>query len=219
MAESVSFWICKCGKAVDKTETKCPSCGNSKPLYKRRSLISVTGIAIFGIFLLTLASGDNDSQKDLSGIPETQKRFNTIIKQYADRYSGEGNPVEREQILAQRNEKLADTIGSEGKVSQWEGLVRGLSVMDDGASVSLDIGSAELISGHSADTEFKPAIRKRTEIYETLSGLDKGEKVRFSGSFVKENDGGMKNLNWFHEGEATAPEFHFYFTDITSDQN
>ena len=219
MAEAVSFWICKCGKAVDNAETKCPNCGDSKPFYKRRSLIAGGSVAIFGILFLAFASGDKAEKQSLSGVPGTQKRFNSIINQYADRYTEEENPIERKQILSQRNEKLADTIGSKGKVSQWKGTIRGISVMNDGASVSIDIGSAELISGQSIDSALRSAIQKGTDLYEALSTMREYQEVTFSGSFVQQNSNGVRNLNWYDKGEATAPEFHFNFNKITPVQD
>lgn len=214
MAEAVSFWICKCGKAVDNSESKCPNCGKSKPFHKRPLIWVASGAVVLTILVFITGDFEGEHTSISDNMPENQKNFNSIIENYSMKFKNETNPVEKEQILDRRNSKLANAIGLEGNIDRWVGTVRSIALLSDGASINIDIGHAELISGHSTSSNLRPSIRKGTTMYNVLSDLDKNEKVYLSGSFVTENGEGLSGLNWYHEGEAAAPEFHFSFTEI-----
>lgn len=174
---------------------------------------------IVGISVIALTTGKCGHQNNLGTVPQDQKKFNKVVMNYSSKYKNEANPVKRKQILDQRNAKLANIVGSAGTIERWVGTVQGISLMAGGASVNIDIGKAELISGHSSRDRFRPAISKDTDTYDVLSELSQHQKVYISGTFVTKGEEGLTNLNWYHEGEAAAPEFHFSFNRIRPAKN
>ena len=112
MAEELTFWVCSCGKANHKKSKKCVSCGKRRPKWKTYAILIVLAALFIGLFL---PSNNNDIEFQ---IPETQKKFLSIVQEASDHASG-SNSLILYETLQKRGIKLTNFINVQG----WIGTV------------------------------------------------------------------------------------------------
>lgn len=208
MAESVSYWICSCGKSNLNARRKCTACNKRRPLSWR----SYGAIAV-GILLLLAAfvPKSNGERPQDANLPYTQTAFLEAISQARSDIAALPNSLAASRALAMRDVDLSQWT----TVSRWRGRVLGIQQMQGKGALGIDVGGAELVAGvHlmlGLDTLVQPDDQP---LFGQVSGLHAGDLVEVSGEFVT-HDGGLVELSYTGSGSVTSPRFLFEYTEVS----
>jgi hypothetical protein len=149
-----------------------------------------------------------------------EAQFVEINKASRDAYKTAGNDMAKGATRPDRGRKLCQMFGSGFRVKDWTGTIKTLSSNGDGKGVlSISLGNEIFVktwnnsfSDIGSDTLLEPG----SEVYSKAVALQKGQSVRFSGSFIRKVDSvdciseGSMTMN----GSMTEPEYVFRFTDL-----
>lgn len=204
MAEELTFWVCSCGKANHKKSKKCVSCGKRRPKWKTYAILIVLAALFIGLFF---PSNNNDIEFQ---IPETQKKFLSIVQEASDHASG-SNSLILYETLQKRGIKLTNFINVQG----WIGTVLGVEEMQGKGVISIDIGGPRIVAGQLLMSGLDTLIPKeKKQLYREVINAKNGDKVIVSGKFLILNNN-LVDLNYSNYGSLNDPKFLFDFTSIS----
>ncbi|MCL2459416.1 MAG: hypothetical protein FWF31_11385, partial [Desulfobulbus sp.] len=66
-----------------------------------------------------------------------------------------------------------------------------------------------------SDIEDKTMIVQGTNLFNSLSSMTKGQKIKFSGSFIKDQQDYYKERSMTIDGSMTDPDYVFRFSEVT----
>lgn len=207
MAESVSYWICSCGKSNFKHVKRCSACNKHRP--RRWLLFVVLPIAL--ILLLAILGQKNGDGAVKNPLAAEQQAFLSIIEQSRTKISEAPNSLAASEELGQRDRGLSEFA----KVVGWQGVVLGVQKMQGKGGISIDLGGANVVAGvhlaYELDTLISP---ENAELFAEILNLKRGDLVVFSGRFVQRN-GAVVELSYTGAGSVSSPEFLFEFSEIS----
>lgn len=208
MAESVSYWICSCGKSNLNNTKRCAACQKRKPL----SWWVYGSIALAGLLAVALALPSSEqSQPARTGIPQSQQEFLAAVAEARREIAASANPLAASETLSSRDRDLSQHTD----VIEWRGAVTGIQRMQGKGAIGVDIGDVELVAGQhlllGLDTLIPPTQR---DLFSQLLAMESGQEVIISGNFVV-HDGSLVELSYTGAGSATAPRFLFSFSQIS----
>lgn len=203
MAESVSYWICSCGKANLKSNKKCTICKKGRP---RRwliyAIVLVSAFLVIGMMLPTQRQSET-AQK----LPAAQRDFLSEIEKFHSQASSAPNSLALREIIQTRNRQIANSASPQG----WSGIVVGVQSVQGKGGISVDIGGVNLLAGvhlsYGLDTLISSS---HSAVYNTLLNLRRGDKVTFSGDFELYN-GSLVEMSYAGQAAISDPEFLFNF--------
>jgi uncharacterized protein YheU (UPF0270 family) len=67
-----------------------------------------------------------------------------------------------------------------------------------------------------SDFEEHTLIPVDSAMYETLVNMNEGDHIRFSGTFFRDNEQGLKEKSITFEGQMQTPNFVFRFSSISA---
>lgn len=207
MAESVSYWICSCGKSNLNAQRRCSVCKKKRPLSWR----AYGAVAVGVILLLALVMPKSDDEVGWdTNLPGSQAAFLESIRRARSDILAAQNSLAASQALAMRDVELSQSA----TVWQWRGRVLGVQQMQGKGALSIEVGGAELVAGvHlmlGLDTLVPPDDQP---LFEQVSGLRVGDIVEVSGQFVA-HDGALVELSYTGTGSVTSPRFLFEFSEV-----
>ena len=208
MAESVSYWICSCGKSNLKSSKKCTGCEKRRP---RRWLIygAVLVAAVVGLAMLSPASIQPETA---SNLPAAQQDFLSEIEAFQSQVSLSPNSLALRELIQTRDTQIANMASPEG----WSGIVLGVQSVQGKGGISIDIGGVNLLAGvhltYGLDTLIPSS---QSTVYDTLLNLRRGDKVTFSGDFEIHN-GSVVEMSYTGQAAVSNPEFLFTFRSLES---
>lgn len=206
MAESVSYWICSCGKSNLKSSKKCAGCAKRRP---RRWLVygAILAAVVLGIAMLSPTQPPSDSALNL---PSAQQDFLSEIEAFQAQVSLSPNSLALQELVKSRDASIANIASPEG----WSGVVLGVQSIQGKGGISIDIGGVNLLAGvhlsYGLDTLISPS---QSKIYDTLLTLQRGDKVTFSGDFENRN-GSVVEMSYTGQAAVSNPEFLFTFRSL-----
>ncbi len=104
------------------------------------------------------------------------------------------------------------------KVSNWVGKIKNLDTNGEGKAVlELRIGKDTKISTWNnafSDTFDNTLIPMDTAMYTTLVDMEKGDAVRFSGTFIDDTETCLAEHSLTLSGQMNTPNFVFRFSDV-----
>ncbi len=174
------------------------------------------------VVLLTLGSA---ACSELSGTPARMSEFVAIHKNLLKAYHN-GTSVQKDQLPDERKKALAAYLAKGADFTDWPVEVKNvrtegdseigklvidkpvavLSVTFDG--ITLENSYAEILMDVPENV-----ITKDSPLYATVTGLQKGQKVKVSGSFVPK-DGLPRELSLTTSGAVETPEYVVIFTAV-----
>lgn len=208
MAESVSYWICSCGKSNLKSSRRCTACEKRRPrrwiLYSSLAVVGVVAIAVF----TPTPPTPTESQ---SGLSDAQTEFLSRIEAAQESAITAPNSLAFNDLLDLRDNQLAEL----SSVERWSGTILGIQRMQGKGAVSIDIGGVTVLAGvHLSlglDTLIPPS---QSDVYTELLSLQRGDDVIFSGRFLV-HSGSLVEMSYTGSGAISAPEFLFEFSELS----
>lgn len=208
MAESVSYWICSCGKSNLKSSKKCAGCAKRRP---QRWLIygAILAAAVVGIAMLSPTQPPSDPALNL---PSAQQDFLSEIEAFQAQVILSPNSLALQELVKSRDAQIANIASPEG----WSGVVLRVQSIQGKGGISIDIGGVNLLAGvhlsYGLDTLISPS---QSKIYDTLLTLQRGDKVTLSGDF-KNRNGSVVEMSYTGQAAVSNPEFIFTFRSLES---
>jgi hypothetical protein len=170
------------------------------------------GLPIALLILIAILGQKNSDDARNSPLAVEQQAFLSIIEQSRTKIYEVPNSLAASEALRLRDTSLAKFANVVG----WQGVVLGVQRMQGKGGISIDIGGANVVAGvylaYELDTLISP---DNTRLFTEILNLKRGDRVVFSGRFVK-NNGSVVELSYTGAGSVSSPEFLFEFSEISA---
>jgi len=114
---------------------------------------------------------------------------------------------------ANRAADLCTLLGNDRNVVDWTGTISTLS--DSGSVLAVKLANDVTIGTSGAsDGQAASMIDPASDLFNTVSQMHVGERIRFSGNFFPSNTDCIKETSATPKGSMTAPYFLMKFTAI-----
>lgn len=149
--------------------------------------------------------------------PAAQQRFLSAVEEVRQAAKEDSNPVIRDRISEGRKKSICQSMPPGGVISGWTGKVSNLDTNNEGLGVleiSLD-GYVQVATWNNSFSDFaSDTLIPKGPMLDTLAALEKGDVIRFSGTFVSSDDACFTDMelgtNLYH------PRFLFRFSEIAA---
>jgi Sec-independent protein translocase protein TatA len=153
-----------------------------------------------------------------SSPPEEKKLIEAVIAGYEEFKKG-SNEIQQEKARDSRKAAIASALGTT-TASNWTGTVKNIGTNSDGLGIlDITISSDPTITVSTWDNALSDIfdntlIPKSSPVYEAMANLKKGDKVLFSGRFLRDERDSIKESSLTIAGSMRAPNFIFVFSKI-----
>ena len=134
-------------------------------------------------------------------------------------YEATDNELKQRQIQKQRDAAVRAAVRGL-KVTDWVGEIRSIDTNGGGKGVlELSIGDDTKISTWNnafSDYDDKTLIPMDSAMYDALVQLEEGDRIRFSGTFFRDDALGLKEQSLTLHGQMMTPNFVFRFSKISA---
>lgn len=173
---------------------------------------------LFGILLLLVMF---NAYSNTMEAPEYEKNFIKTVESHYEKYNNSDNELKKSAVRTERKKELAALVKRNPK--DWIGTIKDMGTTGKGnAYVSIKLPDSNIILT-TEETELgqslssaKTLITHGEKVYNDLAELSKGDKVRFTGFFVKSERDHIYENSLTEEGSMMEPEFLFKFSSISS---
>jgi hypothetical protein len=209
MAETATYWICRCGTAVDKTEMRCTSCQR-----RRNPGWLILALCVGGIVGLSTLAQPNTPRKQNSpnDLHAQQANFLQQLSNWSDKITGQPNEIAAADFTLRRDADLFQKFANGQTLSNWSGTISGIASMTGGGGLSVDIGGAHLIAGVHYRMHLDTLIKPEDRLFKTLLTLSTGDRVIFSGEFPSNPSSSIATVDY---KRTHSPDFLFKFSQLT----
>lgn len=150
--------------------------------------------------------------------PQSQIQFETVIDASYEEFKNAANEIQQSVARKSRTKALADLqLGL--TVKDWVGTISTLSTNNDGHGViviklnrNLSVSTWNNAFSDIGDTTL---ISSDSPLFDKLLSLSKGDKVKFSGTFFKDDEDYYRTKAMTIRGSMKDPDFLMRFTDIS----
>lgn len=181
--------------------TKKPSTGTSQSKPEQASSATLTG------------------QSETAAMPEKQRAFLAMIKDYKTRFGAAANELQESALELERVDSIAKLLGSGLPVQNWIGKITNLETNTQGkAAITVELSpEVSLLTWNNmlGDMAYPTMINVGTPVYKSLMNMAVGDKVTVSGSFVVTNERKILEGSMTIAGAMKSPEFLFQFNDVS----
>lgn len=153
-------------------------------------------------------------------MPADQQTFIKIVSEAQRKEKTAENDMQRGGIKAERTKALCANPTLFNKVDAWVGRLIDINANSDGKGVlSIEIAKdiqVKTWSNAFSDSNYKTLLEPGTELFTTVSQMQLGDLVQFSGHFFREEGRdciGEGSLSL--KGKLQGPEFIFRFKTVT----
>jgi RNA polymerase subunit RPABC4/transcription elongation factor Spt4 len=161
----------------------------------------------------------SEADAAIAQLPEKQNKFISVITDYKARFEAAGNELQESASRDQRRTSILGVLGSQMGAEAWTGTLRKLETNTEGkAIITVRVApDLDVLTWNNAltDSLYSTMIEKSSPVYETLMNMSVGDKVKFSGNFIRAEEDGILEGSMTIKGAMTAPEFLFQFTKIS----
>lgn len=153
-------------------------------------------------------------------LPETQQQFVSVIQECEKEYEKAPNELKKSAIKTKRGNQLKEVLGGSRSFKDWVCIVTDMSTTGKGnASFSLKIESTKIQIGNMnnelSDLFDNTLIKQDNPLYDIISELKKGDKVKVSGSFLESMDNDyIYEISLTENGSMQRPDFVVKFETI-----
>ena len=205
-----------CGEKIHVSKRVCPKCGRRK----RLRWFHWVFIVLAGLFFLgAINGGENVSSSEKSSTieSETQRKFVEIAVSYKKIFKDAKNKLQQSSSRTMRRQALAG-LGMGMHIDGWTGSIKCMETTSDGhAAIVVSLGSGiELHTWNNSVSDIGSGtlIYHDTALYNKLSNMERGQKIKFSGTFLPSSEDYYQESSLTLEGSMLEPEFLFKFTAI-----
>ena len=160
------------------------------------------------------------SKDPSTAFPQKQQDFLTVIKESEIEYKDAPNELKKSAVKTNRGEKIKNALGNSLNFDEWFGIVQNMRTTSNGKAIFHVIIEGTEISIMTMNNEFsdsyeKTLIDQKNPLYNVISELKEGDKVRISGTFLKspKNDFIFEG-SLTEEGGIIEPDFYAKFNKI-----
>jgi len=224
---------CKeCGKEFSRSAKKCPNCGAKSQRAKIAQLVGIIAIVILAVLLYSVFKdiGNSHSKQQaktwqqaqpvyvLDIRPDSQKSFEKICADSKAEYDKGTNDLQKS--TARGNRTIALRQQGLNSANNWIGTIEALSTNNDGKGV-ISIKLNDNISVATWNNAFSDIgdntlIPVGSTLFNSLSSLSKGSKVRFSGNFFSRDEKDFLKTQGIDVSDAMKNvKFLMKFTSVT----
>jgi hypothetical protein len=147
----------------------------------------------------------------------SQEYFLKVVSEAQRKGKGADNDMQLGGIKAERDKKICKIL-EDTTIKNWSGRVSTISANREGRgilSIELDKGvSVTTWNNAFSDVFSDTLIEPGSKLFETASALRVGERVVFSGKFVKDGDNCLREPSLRLKSEIANPQFIFKFISI-----
>lgn len=149
--------------------------------------------------------------------PDQQKAFITAVTEGQRAAQSAKNDMQKGGAKAKRDDSICAVL-SDLKVTDWTGTLETIDSNSDGKGVvAVKIAKDVKITTWNnalSDLEDKTLLEPGTELFNKVSGLSRGAKVKFSGQFFRDESDCIGEQSLTLDGKLEEPEFTFRFEDL-----
>ncbi|OTQ62040.1 hypothetical protein [Gilliamella apis] len=177
-------------------------------------IILVVIVAIFG------NSKNDETKKEATPeiqYPQDQTTLIEASKTAMDKAIKADNDMQKGSALRERSKAICNGI-TNLSVKDWVGTIKKIDSNSDGYGV-LEIEIARKIyvktwNNALSDSFHKTLLKPDTPLFDKIANMKKGQKVKFSGNFFKDNETCIYESSLSLDGKLTEPEYIFRFSDV-----
>lgn len=162
------------------------------------------------VVVIAMLSPAQNSPDTALNFPSAQRDFLTEIETFQVQVGSSPNSLALQELILARDLQIANVASPES----WTGTVLGVQSVQGKGGISIDIGGVILLAGvhlsYGIDTLI-PA--SKSNMYDTLLSLRRGDKVTFSGDFENHN-GSAVEMSYTGQAAISNPEFLFNFRTL-----
>lgn len=161
-----------------------------------------------------------NAENQFYAIPSDEQRFIDIVQKASADYSNAENDMKKGGIRNDRSKAVCKVVSSP-LVKNWVGTITELTTNSDGLgvlSVRLDKNVTVTTWNNAlSDTFDNTLIHQDSPVFKILSELQKGSKIKFSGTFFRDDEGVdcYKESSLTMSGAMTEPEYLFRFSSVS----
>jgi hypothetical protein len=209
MAESVSYWICSCGRSNLKSVRKCTDCLKRRP----RRWIAYGAIMLAVVVGIAMLSAAPHSSETATSLPLAQQNFLSEMEAFHAQAGRSPNSLALRELVQARDTQIANISSPE----RWSGIVLGVQSVQGKGGISIDLGGVNLLAGVHISYGLDTLIpSSQSKIYDVLLTLQRGDKVTFSGDFRTHN-GSVVEMSYTGQAAVLNPEFLFIFQSLETE--
>lgn len=170
----------------------------------------------------TAQKRENEIKKNPSLLfPQEQQDFISVINKMKEEYDSAENELKKSVIRTKRGKLIADALNNSHQINNWSGIVKTLKTTSNGKAIFAIVIQGTEIELGTVNNEFsdlfgdKTLIDQNNPLYNTISDLNEGEKIRFSGKFLKSNETDFAmEMSLTENGSMKNPEFIVQFNKV-----
>lgn len=211
-----------------------PTASGATPFYKKRWVQVVAGLIVV-VAIFSGGGGDSDGEDSGGGsaapaapepppvdpdslVPRMQEEFVDIALQAREDFFDAATDLQEAEIYRVRDDALCAVLGSEFVAEGWVGEISSIGANGDGdAFVEIEIADDVEVGTFNnvlSDLMHSTLIDRGTDMHTTLLGMERGDKVFFSGLFIDGSETCMYNKRLTEDGSLRDPSFLMRFWDI-----
>lgn len=177
---------------------------------KVAGIIAVCAIPVLlSVFLFAVTASRRD-------VPEEQAAFMHVVAQHRAQGLSGDSEIKVKRALEQRGRALCDVMGDRA-FSAWRGKVSDINSSGDKAGLMIDVGDDVEIGTWNngfSDIGDKTLIAKSSSLYDAVAGLDVGDVVEVSGTFIADSDSCVRETSITDIGSLDTPDFLARFNNV-----
>lgn len=162
--------------------------------------------------LLFFASYSAISETKTVSMPPEEKDVIQVVVDYAQKYPSALNELQKSALVTERTKKMLQVKNfNNKKINDWIGILTELKTTSDGdAYIKVLLSNGVTVStwnNRISDVQANTLIPQSSPLYKTLSEMQEGNVVKFSGMMGK-----AKNI--LEANQMLEPDFLFRFEAI-----
>jgi hypothetical protein len=148
-----------------------------------------------------------------------EQRFVALVEDARDNANNADNDFQRRLPLTKRNKAICKLLDGK-KVKNWTGEVSKLDTNGDGLGV-LEIVIADGIKVSTwnnafSDFEDHTLIKTSSPVFDAMSSLNEGDRVRFTGTFTRDSANCIGEQSLTDHGSTQTPTFTMRFGSLST---
>jgi hypothetical protein len=149
-------------------------------------------------------------------LPADEAAFIRVNADAAQRWDDAPNNIQREPMRAARDSSLC---AMPSDVTAWSGTVQRVGTyITNEISFEVRIGSDITLRTEGEIMDDGSKIIRGTPLAQTVVTLREGQRVKFSGHFLRDEKGCLQEASFTDSGSLHNPEFLFAFTGVMPEE-
>ncbi|MDE1488576.1 hypothetical protein KKI90_21645 [Xenorhabdus bovienii] len=185
---------------------------------KNKSVFLVLLLSVF-YFMGAFDIKDDSYQKIIDSAPIKENQFVDIVDKYVKRTQKANNDMQIAALKTDRAPEICSLLKGNLNAINWTGKIVDLNSNGDGKGVIVIALTKEIHvrtwNNAFSDSGNNTLINQETALFKSAVSLEKGQLVKFSGSFISDRDECIREISVTQNGSMEEPEFLFRFSDIS----